>query len=123
MRYGVTPTQLRRANNLIGGTNLKLAPSVLTIPVVPETVVDRPCDESEWIVPKETLIRAVVRGLDDGDEQYGTTTLSPTEAKCYLEIHDWNVDNAVAEAREVAKFEDEWLPDNHHEFGPSEEVQ
>lgn len=122
LRYGVTPTQLRRANNLIGGTNLKLAPSILTIPVDPEAVVDRPRDESEWIVPKENLIRAVMRGLDD-DELYGTTILSPMEAKCYLEIHDWDVDKAVAEAREDAKFEAECLPENHHEFGPSEAVQ
>lgn len=121
LRYGITPTQLRQANNF-GGSNLQLAPSVLTIPVDPDSVEERPCDETEWITPRETLMSAVMNALDN-NEYGGTMRLSPLEAKCYLEMHDWDVDKAIAEAREDAKFEAECLNENHHEFEPAEQVQ
>lgn len=101
LRYKVKPNELRRANKF-SGTNLLLAPSVLTIPVDPASIANRPCVQDLEDSP-ETKIRAVLRAISNG--WYGDTNISPCEAKCYLELNDWNVQRAIRNAQDDLKFE------------------
>jgi hypothetical protein len=102
LRYKVCPTALRRANRF-SGSNLLMAPTVLVIPV--ESFKERPRDEAPYVISPETQIRAVL---------HGTRGLSGIEAKAYLELNDWDVDTAIANAREDLKFEQD--PKNHRQW-------
>jgi LysM repeat protein len=88
LRYKITPTELRRAN-FFSGSSLILAPNPLRIPnsgnvAVTEAVpVNRPTRDAQ--------IQAVMRKCPD---------LARSEAKCFLELHDWDLNLAVADARE-----------------------
>jgi len=114
LRYNITVTQLRQANNGFSGSNLSMAPSILKIPVDPETVIGRPLDSTEFVVSKEMKIRTVIHALNEiHDNKSGPSKtysskrrrLSPIEAKCYLEMNDWDVDKAIAEANQDFEFE------------------
>ena len=88
MRYKITPTELRRAN-CFSGSNLSLAPNPLRIPInsnvgIAEAVpVNRPTREAQ--------IQTVMRACPD---------LALSEAKCFLELHDWDAAKAISDARD-----------------------
>ena len=88
LRYKITPTELRRAN-CFSGSNLSLAPNPLKVPIhsnvgVAEAVpVNGPTRESQI----QTVRRACPH-------------LSVSEAKCFLELHDWDVAKAIRDARD-----------------------
>lgn len=88
LRYKVTPTELRRAN-CFSGSNLLFAPNPLKVPinsnvdVVEAVPVNRPTRASQ--------IQAVVRACP---------ALALSEAKCFLELHDWDVAKAIRDARD-----------------------
>ena len=85
LKYKVTPTQLRQANGF-SGTNLLLAPHVLTIPG------DQAEITQQHIVPtrdeKILLLRSSIPGM------------ARSEAKAYLELNNWNVQEAIQNAKE-----------------------
>ncbi|KAL3934785.1 MAG: hypothetical protein SGBAC_009568 [Bacillariaceae sp.] len=90
LRYKITPTELRQANGGFSGTNLYLAPEPLKIPntkgrLQPVTAV--PVGE-ESPARKMSRLMAAVRGM------------ARSEAKCYLELNDWILENAIDNARE-----------------------
>jgi len=98
LRYGVTPTELRRANKmLMTGSDLKLAPEVLVVPsngknnarLLDDDGRRRPPTKGEMIA---TLVHRVSRATKD--------RLTHSEALAYLDMADGDVDGAVANARE-----------------------
>ena len=84
---------LRRAN-CFSGTNLSLARNPLRIPathtngaaVIPTAV---PVNSHEGPMSRDSQIRTVMQAAG----------VQRTEAICFLELHDWNVTQAVADAR------------------------
>mmetsp|Transcript_12172 Transcript_12172/g.20185 ORF Transcript_12172/g.20185 Transcript_12172/m.20185 type:complete len:192 (-) Transcript_12172:110-685(-) len=88
LRYKVTPTELRQANRF-SGSNIKLAPNPLRIPrkenvrAVTAVPVNRPTREQQ-----------IVSVLNS------CSGLARTEAKCFLELNDWDVNLAIMDARE-----------------------
>jgi LysM repeat protein len=88
LRYKVTPTELRQANRF-SGTNLNLAPNPLRIPkkdnmqAATAVPVNRPTREQQI-----SRVRIACPGL------------ARTEAKCFLELNDWNVNLAIMDAQE-----------------------
>eukprot|EP00584_Thalassiosira_punctigera_P001418 CAMPEP_0172530174 /NCGR_PEP_ID=MMETSP1067-20121228/3993_1 /TAXON_ID=265564 ORGANISM="Thalassiosira punctigera, Strain Tpunct2005C2" /NCGR_SAMPLE_ID=MMETSP1067 /ASSEMBLY_ACC=CAM_ASM_000444 /LENGTH=203 /DNA_ID=CAMNT_0013314329 /DNA_START=90 /DNA_END=701 /DNA_ORIENTATION=- len=90
LRYKVTPTELRRANRMMGN-NLKLAPERL---VIPSNEKNRKLDERE--PTKEEKIAALLSKLPLGVR----AKLSYSEARAYLEIADWDVSSAVNDVNE-----------------------
>lgn len=88
LRYKITPTELRRANNMMG-TNLKLAPSKLIIPTNEKNLkrnVHEPTKEEKIA----SLIAEVSR----------VTKLSYTEARAYLELADWDLGCAIGNVKD-----------------------
>lgn len=90
IRYKITPTELRQANGGFSGTNLLLAPNPLRIPrnkeggeVVVATRVDNAESTPQYKIQK------LLKTCPD---------LSRSEAKCYLELNDWNLDEALCNA-------------------------
>ncbi len=84
LKYGITAIQLRRANLGFSGNNLLLAPNPLRIPNIREAV---PATED-----RDKLLQTVMLVFRD--------ELSRTEAKCYLELNDWDVNQAIANAKQ-----------------------
>jgi LysM repeat protein len=97
LRYKLTPSELRRANGF-SGSNLQLAPNPLKIPTANITA---------------TNAEAVALGSDDGALPRALTTeqviqvlikdcpgLSRTEANAYLELNDWEISEALKNAKE-----------------------
>ena len=83
LRYMVTPTELRRANGIVSGTSLRLAPSILRIPVKFMTAKAVPLNDQE-----EKQMEMAKRCPD----------LSRNEISAYLEMNEWNLEAALAEA-------------------------
>ena len=99
LRYGVTPTELRRANRmLMTGSDLKLAPEVLVIPSNDENAQHRDDARVGWRrrpTREEkiaTLVHRASRVAKDG--------LSYSEALAYLDMADGDVDRAISNVRE-----------------------
>jgi hypothetical protein len=90
LRYKVTPTELRQANGGFSGTNLHLCPNPLTIPRKMGAVHAIPVVDSTEVTPQHQM-----RLLKKACPQ-----LSQTETKCYLELNDWNLKEALANAKE-----------------------
>lgn len=93
LKYRLTPTELRRANGGFSGTNLLLAPNPLRIPVDPTMDL--------W--KKAAFVPAPARTSPShkmGQLQTKFPTMTSKEARCYLELNDWKVDLALANARE-----------------------
>lgn len=92
LRYKVTPTELRRANRMMG-SNLKLAPARL---VIPSNDRNATLDASGAEMTKEEKIAALLSKV-----RYSVRTkLTYSEARAYLEISDWDVGAAVNDANE-----------------------
>ncbi|KAL7535164.1 hypothetical protein ACHAWF_005076 [Thalassiosira exigua] len=90
LRYKVTPTELRRANGMMG-TNLRLAPETLLVPSNDDNVrVDARAPTREEKIA--SLMSRAIRFTKD--------RLSYSEARAYLDMADWDVDAAVEDVRE-----------------------
>jgi hypothetical protein len=97
LKYKITPTELRRANGGFSGTNLHLAPNPLQIPINAQYL-----EKEEMMSSKKHLSTATtstpaqsIRRL-----QLELPSLSNSEAKCYLELNDWNLVAAMENARD-----------------------
>ena len=103
LRYKLTPTQLRQANNGFSGSNLQLAPNPLMIPtktnqhdefeghVTRGTTTNTSSDENAYptALTEDQVIALFQRQFE---------TLSKNEAKAYLELSGWELDKAVLSA-------------------------
>lgn len=104
LKYQVSATRLRQAN-MFSGTNLKLAPVKLIIPVdskLLEAGKLRLRDEPSL----EMKIHSVLKQFSG---------LSRTEAKYYLNLTDNDVDAAIKEAHEDSAWEESSLTPVSHE--------
>jgi len=137
LQFGITATQLRRANRGFSGTNLFLAPNPLQIPCPPSppppaTILlpggvasytnnnelgnRRDDDDSDTSNTTTTTTRTNIHhDINTSDDQGTTTTtswksksswavmslrrlypeLAETEARCYLELNDWDRSAAI----------------------------
>ena len=92
IRYKITPTELRQANGGFSGTNLLLAPNPLRIPRNKEggkVVVATRVDDTEIQSTPQYMIEKLLKTCPD---------LSRSEARCYLELNDWNLKEALCNA-------------------------
>jgi hypothetical protein len=90
LRYRVTPTELRQANGGFSGTNLYLAPNPLRIYTNKAYAKAHVVTSPSGTTPDEKLQQL----------RRSCTNLSKSEAKCYLELNDWNYKEALSNARE-----------------------
>lgn len=102
LRYKITPLELRRANGGLTSNNLTLMPSPLLIPMDPQAWRQlRAQGEGEKLAAAaaaearshspEVKIQRLRRKFPK---------LAATEARCYLELNDWNLDEATKNAME-----------------------
>lgn len=91
LKYGVSATQLRRANYGFSGTNLSLAPNPLKIPNIRRAVPE--------VKDREQLQRTLefIFRQQEADEN-NEPVLSQSEIKCYLELNDWDIHAALQNA-------------------------
>jgi hypothetical protein len=100
LRYKVTPTEIRRANDFTG-SNLNLAPNPLKIPrdgIVKETSLEarHVNDNQQQDFPPLALTTGqVIRVL-----RKVCPNMAESEAKAYLELNDWDLGDALENARE-----------------------
>jgi hypothetical protein len=90
LRYRITPTELRRANGGFSGTNLFLASNPLKIPNTKGHAVPLKAHLVGELSPSNKISKVM-------NECRGTAR---SEAKCYLELNDWSVEKAIANAHE-----------------------
>ncbi|KAL3782814.1 hypothetical protein ACHAWO_005727 [Cyclotella atomus] len=98
LKYKVTPVELRRANKMMG-TNLKLAPEKLVIPLNKDNAQMR--DGAQKQMTKEEMIAKLVckvRSHYKSDINAKNQGLAYSEARAYLEMNDWDLGRAVEEA-------------------------
>lgn len=98
LRYKVTPTELRQANDFTG-TNLFLAPNPLKIPrpIIVSTAVANNSNNNET---KEDVPRALTTDQVVSILLKNCPKLSKSEARAYLELSDWDIAEAVTKALE-----------------------
>ncbi|KAL3794685.1 hypothetical protein HJC23_010113 [Cyclotella cryptica] len=108
LRYKITPTELRRANKMMG-TNLQLAPKRLVIPVNGKNASLRNDNGKRGLTKEEQIAKLVWevsnrfrRQSDNTNSQQQQNRLpSPleySEARAYLELNDWDLDRAMENA-------------------------
>ena len=95
LRYKVTATDLRRANKMMG-TNLKLAPSNLLIPI--KGGVSKLDQKQTKELTTEQKIAAILSATSTREE--GTKKLGYSEARAYLELNDGDLNGAITNAKE-----------------------
>jgi hypothetical protein len=98
IRYSITPTELRKFNKF-SGSNLALAPSTLIIPHDHCGKKKQPqilTPEQKKLQQVQTFLKAFRKKRD---EDTGMMVFETKEAVAYLEISDWNVDEAIQDAR------------------------
>lgn len=83
LKYGVTTTQIRRANFGFSGNNLSLAPNPLRIPNIQRAVPETQ--------NRDKLLKSFLLVFRD--------ELTKTEAKCYLMLNDWDLNRAIENAQ------------------------
>ena len=98
LRYKLTPSELRRANNFTG-TNLHLAPNPLKIPTVNIKTTNAEAtalggDLAEGL-PHALTTEQVIMLL-----RKECPTLSKSEARAYLELNDWEISEALENAHD-----------------------
>ena len=98
LRYKVTPTELRRANRMLG-TNLKLAPKKLMIPLNKKNATLKG-NTSLRMTKEEQIAKLVCEVRKRGQAQNSGEGLAYSEARCYLEMNDWNLEKAIENAVE-----------------------
>eukprot|EP00547_Thalassionema_nitzschioides_P001651 CAMPEP_0194212204 /NCGR_PEP_ID=MMETSP0156-20130528/11917_1 /TAXON_ID=33649 /ORGANISM="Thalassionema nitzschioides, Strain L26-B" /LENGTH=144 /DNA_ID=CAMNT_0038939973 /DNA_START=256 /DNA_END=687 /DNA_ORIENTATION=+ len=88
LKYKVSPTELRRAN-YFSGTNLFLAPNPLKVP-------RHGAVGSVSAVPTKDTLTSIqkIHKL-----MYAVPSLVQSEAKCYLELNDWGLEEALLDAK------------------------
>ena len=92
LRYKVTPTEIRRANFGLSGTNLNLFPNPLKIPNTGATVVEAAVQKKpQGGLTREQKMTRIMDACKNGG-------LSRSEAKCYLELNDWSLQAAIEDA-------------------------
>ncbi|KAL7517642.1 hypothetical protein ACHAWX_002551 [Stephanocyclus meneghinianus] len=110
LRYKITPTELRRANKMMG-TNLRLAPERLVIPLNDKNSSLRNDDGKRGSTKEEQIAKLVwevsnrLRRQSDNDitKQQQIRLSSPLEypeARAYLDLNDWDLEKAVENAME-----------------------
>ena len=95
LKYGITSTQLRQANFGFSGTNLSLAPNPLRIPNIQKAV---PVSED-----RDKLLQALMLLFRED--------LTRIEAKCYLELNDWDLNRSIRNVRQDLQSKEEWPTD------------
>ncbi|CAJ1938968.1 unnamed protein product [Cylindrotheca closterium] len=90
LRYKITPTELRQANGGFSGTNLFLAPQPLRIPNT----------KGQCQMAKAVPVGTQTRSQKMNRLMSGCRGISSSEAKCYLELNDWNLEEAIVNAKE-----------------------
>ena len=98
LRYKVTPTELRRANKMMG-TNLQLAPKKLIIPMNKNNLslknnIPKGMTKEEQIAKLVCEVRCRCK-CNEKIQQHG---LAYSEARAYLEMNDWDINSAVENA-------------------------
>ena len=93
LRYKVTPTELRRANRMMG-SNLKLAPNPERI-IIPANERNQCLDGSKSSTNEEKIAALIQKAAGMTKNR-----LSHSEARAYLDLADWDVDCAVENVRE-----------------------
>jgi hypothetical protein len=100
LRYKVTPTELRRANKMMG-TNLRLAPKKLIIPINKNNSAlkegPREMTKEEQIAKLACEVRNRCLSGNISNQQKG---LSYSEARAYLEMNDWDMESPLENAVE-----------------------
>jgi hypothetical protein len=101
LRYNLTPTELRQANGGFTGANLGMAPNLLQIPKTKDNGREGPPPQ-EYTSPHVVAVSAIELPPQQKTSQLlrSCPKLSESEAKCYLEMNDWNVNDAFLNARE-----------------------
>jgi hypothetical protein len=98
IKYSTTPTLLRQYN-IFSGSNLASAPSTLII-------IDRVgmgLTQPQILTPeqeKQKLVSIFLNTFKKKKEDNGMFVFGYKEAVAYLEMSDWNVDDAMQDARE-----------------------
>mmetsp|Transcript_5201 Transcript_5201/g.14001 ORF Transcript_5201/g.14001 Transcript_5201/m.14001 type:complete len:238 (-) Transcript_5201:548-1261(-) len=97
LRYKVTSTELRRAN-CFSGSNLKLAPVPLKIPLNSKNhhMKDNVAAPRKAITRQEA-VQNLVRACG--------CKISGMEAKAYLELNEWDYEQSLQNARDDLKYE------------------
>jgi hypothetical protein len=106
LRYNLTPTELRQANGGFTGANLGMAPNdILQIPKTKDNGSrEGPPPPQQYSCSPQVV--AAVTAIELCPQQKTSQLLrscpklSKSEAKCYLEMNDWNVNDAFLNARE-----------------------
>merc|ERR1711982_118442 len=81
LNYKISPTKMRQVNNF-SGSNLLLAPKKLKIPINGKNVIKMKTQDEN---SSEFKIHNLINEFPD---------MSISEAKAYLEISDWNINDA-----------------------------
>jgi len=102
LKYQITPSELRRANGgFSGGTNLNLMPNPLRIPVTPKYLHTRRTSDQHPSEPTSSSSSSFASVADKLKRlQAKCPSLHKTEAKCYLELNDWDIEKALENAKE-----------------------
>lgn len=96
LNYKISPTKLRQTNNF-SGSNLSLAPKKLKIPIDGKNVLKIKTQDQNSKVFK---IHSLINEFPD---------MSNSEARSYLEISDWKLNDARQEAKEDREWESKSL--------------
>ena len=103
LRYNLSPTELRQANGGFMGTNLGMAPNPLQIPNEKDTGREG-TPPPNYTSPRVVVVAVSAIELLPAQKILqllrSCPKLSESEAKCYLEMNDWNVNEAFLNARE-----------------------
>jgi hypothetical protein len=106
LRYKITPVELRRANKMMG-TNLKLAPETLLIPVNGKNESLHSNNEKREMTREEKIAKLVWEvsnsphpRSDKTQQPERTLYLEYSEARAYLELNEWDLNRAVENAVE-----------------------
>lgn len=101
LRYKVTPTELRQANRMMG-TNIKLAPTYPKL-VIPANEKNKTLDNKS--PTNEEKIANLISRVSKINK------ISYSEAKAYLEMNEWSIEDAIANIQE----DDAWSNDKSTE--------
>lgn len=110
LRYGVTATELRRANKILSGEDLRLWPKQLVIPAKKSrggkakgkerTREEQVVDFVHHFEHKQRM-RSLRRKMSDRVEDEDSQPLGSSEARAYLEMNDWVMEEAIRDAEEA----------------------
>jgi hypothetical protein len=90
LKYKITPLELRRANGGFSGQNLQLVPNTLKIPRSNYNIMTTSAEATPINTEKDAV--SILRRKCHG--------MSASEAKAYLMLSDWNLTEAIENAKE-----------------------